>query len=229
MQRGTSHRRRLFAGSALLCAIVAAIATAHWATASDHRDSALLTANPSEDIADIYSFQSPATPGNFVLAMTVNGFIPPPEAGTTYFDPDVLYQFKIDNNADAVEDLVLQAFVTGTGADQVMHFYGPVAPAKTGAVTRVTGPETASVKLSTGATPTIGSGNGMTVFAGVRDDPFFFDLAQFKLVVGGQATAFNNPGTDTFAGNNVLAIVVELPTSALGSSSTIGVWGTTSR
>ena len=68
----------------------------------------------------------------------------------------------------------------------------------------------------------------MTVFAGVRDDPFFFDLVQFKKIIAGQATSFRNPGVDTFAGTNVLAIVVELPSSMLGGTK-LGVWGSTSR
>jgi hypothetical protein len=32
---------------------------------------------------------------------------------------------------------------------------------------------------------------------------------------------------DTFAGTNVLALVVEVPKSMLGSSATINVWGET--
>ena len=70
--------------------------------------------------------------------------------------------------------------------------------------------------------------NGMKVFAGPRDDPFFFDLAQFKKILGGTATGFNNPGTDTFAGTNVMSIVIELPKSALGTGS-VNIWATANR
>src|SRR5439155_3149791 len=168
-------------------------------------------------------------PDNVVLAMTVSGFIPPSEASTTFFDPNVLYQWKIDNNGDAVEDLVIQAFVTGNGGHQVMHFRGPAAPRVTGATSRVIdGPETATVPVTNGASPIIASHNGTTVFAGVRDDPFFFDLVQFKKIIAGQATSFRDPGVDSFAGTNVLAIVVELPSALLGGTK-LGVWGTTSR
>jgi len=62
----------------------------------------------------------------------------------------------------------------------------------------------------------------------VRDDPFFFDLVQFKKIIAGQATSFRDPGVDSFAGTNVLAIVVELPSALLGGTK-LGVWGTTSR
>jgi hypothetical protein len=72
------------------------------------------------------------------------------------------------------------------------------------------------------------SNDGITVFAGVRDDPFFFDLTQFQAILAGQASGFRNPGVDTFAGTNVLAIVVEVPISMLGGPN-LNIWGTTSR
>jgi len=214
---------------AVLLAGAAAAGVARLISASDHKDSMLLAGDPAADIADVYTFRGPTNPGNTVLAMTVSGFIPPSEASTTYFDPNVLYQWKIDNNGDAVEDLVIQAFVTGTGGHQVMHFRGPVAPSEAGSTsTIVREAETATVAVSNTATPIVAARNGMTVFAGVRDDPFFFDLVQFKHIIAGEATSFRNPGIDTFAGTNVLAIVVELPSSQLGNSK-LGVWGTTSR
>src|SRR6266536_3318980 len=51
-----STRRRWLAGAALVLAAVAAVATSR-IIASDHRDSTLLTANPTVDIADVYSFR----------------------------------------------------------------------------------------------------------------------------------------------------------------------------
>src|SRR5881396_2631497 len=215
--------------AAVLLVLVAAAGITRWIKASDHKDSALLAADHAADIADVYTFRSPVHPDNVVLVMTVSGFIPPSEASTTFFDPGVLYQWKIDNDGDAVEDLVIQAFVTGTGWHQVMHFRGPAAPAATGTTDRVVlGPETATVGVSNGAAPIVASRGGMTVFAGVRDDPFFFDLVQFKKIIAGEATAFRNPGVETFAGFNVLAIVAEVPSSLLGGQK-LGVWGTTSR
>ncbi|PYP55236.1 MAG: molecular chaperone DnaK [Gemmatimonadetes bacterium] len=213
----------------LLLVAAAGLGVTRFITASDHKDSMLLAGDPAADIADIYTFRSPTNPANVVLAMTVSGFIPPSEASTTFFDPNVLYQWKIDNDGDAVEDLVMQAFVTGTGGHQVMHFRGPAKASELGSTTRVIeGPETATVAVSNTATPIAATRNGMTVFAGVRDDPFFFDLVQFKKIIAGQATSFRNPGVDTFAGTNVLAIVVELPSSMLGGTK-LGVWGSTSR
>ena len=223
------HSRGWRLALGVAAAAFAVVGITRWLTASDHKDSALLAADHAADIADLYTFKSPVNPDNVVLVMTVSGFIPPSEASTTFFDPNVLYQWKIDNDGDAVEDLVIQAFVTGTGGHQVMHFRGPAAPAATGTTDRVVlGPETATVGVSNGAAPIVASRGGMTVFAGVRDDPFFFDLVQFKKIIAGEATAFRNPGVDTFAGFNVLAIVAEFPSSLLGGQK-LGVWGTTSR
>jgi hypothetical protein len=69
----------------------------------------------------------------------------------------------------------------------------------------------------------------MKFFAGPRDDPFFFDLGQFKAILGGTASGFNNPGVDTFAGTNVLSLVVEVPKAMLGTSSTLNVWAETKK
>jgi hypothetical protein len=69
----------------------------------------------------------------------------------------------------------------------------------------------------------------MKFFAGPRDDPFFFDLGQFQAILGGTATAFKNPGVDTFAGSNVLSVVVEVPKAMLGTASTLNVWAETKK
>src|ERR1044071_9835345 len=123
--------------AAVLLVLVAAAGITRWIKASDHKDSALLAADHAADIADVYTFRSPVHPDNVVLVMTVSGFIPPSEASTTFFDPGVLYQWKIDNNGDAVEDLVIQPFVTGAGRHQVMHSLAPGEPPETGVGSRV--------------------------------------------------------------------------------------------
>lgn len=225
-----SGRRTRMAATALVATLgVAAFAAERWLPAADHRDSMTLTNDQAVDIADVYSFRSPASPSNLVLAMTVPGLVPPAESRS--FDEDALYQFKIDNDGNAVEDLVIQAFATGSGSSQTIHFRGPAEPATTGAVTQLLpGSDAATVQFSTGASAITATGGGLTVFAGRRDDPFFFDLARFNEIRMGMATAFRDPGVDTFAGSNALAIVVELPASmVVAASPTIAVWGTASR
>src|SRR5207247_7547663 len=112
---------------------------------------------------------------------------------------------------------------------KVIHSSGLARASQIGATSRVIeGPETATVPVSNGAPPMIALRSGMTVFAGVRDDPFFFGLVQFKKIIAGEAAAFRNPGIDSFAGTHVVAIAVELPSAPLGGPR-LGVWGTTSR
>src|SRR5256886_13346668 len=163
--------------AAVLLVLVAAAGLTRWIEASDHKDSALLAADHAADIADVYTFRSPVHPDNVVLVMTASGFIPPSEASTTFFDPGVLSQWQLDNNGDAIEDLVIQAFVTGTGGHQGMHFRGPAPAAQTGGTRRVLeGPGTAAGRVSNGEMPLVASSSGLTGFARVGGDPFFFDL-----------------------------------------------------
>ncbi len=207
-----------------------AIVTTVAIKAADHRDSTLLTNNPGVDINDVYAFRSPSDPANVVLALTVSPFVAPSENGTRFFEPNALYQFKIDTNGDAIEDLVIQAIPSGRGATQYLRILGPAKPPKTGAISRLLrGPADLEVRVSSGPEVLTTTRRGISAFAGLRDDPFFFDLTQFRAVVGGQASSFRNPGIDAFAGFNTLAIVIELPASLLGSNPNVGVWATTSR
>ncbi|CAN5870455.1 hypothetical protein BH20GEM1_BH20GEM1_10970 [soil metagenome] len=222
-------RRSRWLGLAAMALIVggfAAVGVSHRLGAADHRDSMSTENDQAVDIADVYSFVSPASTANVVLAMTVPGLVPPSE--DRFFDPNALYQFKIDTNGDATEDLVIQVYATGTGTDQTLHFRGPAVPPVAGAVNELLpGDDDATVLFSEAGQVRVSTGGGLTVFAGVRDDPFFFDLARFRQIVAGEETSFRNPGVDTFAGTNALAIVVELPRTMLASQ--FGVWGTTNR
>jgi hypothetical protein len=57
-------------------------------------------------------------------------------------------------------------------------------------------------------------------YAGLRSDPWFAD-------VEGILNNFQVTGQDFFAGKNVFGIVLEVPSSALGPNSPIGVWART--
>jgi hypothetical protein len=112
-----------------------------------------------------------------------------------------------------------------------MYFFGPYAPTTTGTSSTINkSAASGEVTVSAyGATPSIATKDGMTFFAGPRDDPFFFDLGQFKAILAGTATGFNSTGTDTFAGTNVLSIVVEVPKSKLGNSTSLNIWAETKK
>jgi hypothetical protein len=87
-------------------------------------------------------------------------------------------------------------------------------------------------------TVSLGGGTNLSVFAGLREDPFFFDVEAFFRVragaVGtGPAAAFNTPANalDFTKGYNVNAIVVRVPIAwlAAGTGATVfDVWETIS-
>lgn len=224
----------------------AAAGVYHWVTAADHVDSPFVRDNVATDIADVYVFKpdpSDPDPGSVVLAMTVSGVLAPQElVGRSIFDRNTLYQFEIDTDiSDGVdEDLVIQGFVIGGPENQKMEIIGPAPPvagAGTGTSARIVrqAGKPFRVQVSTGPEAISATRwDGLKAFAGVRDDPFFFDLAQFQKILSGDAGSFNDPGTDFFAGLNVYAIVVEVPLELLGAThiselSSFAVWGTTSQ
>lgn len=237
-------RNRLSRGPYRLLALATAIASTAIVgkvLASDHQDTPEVELNQNMDINDVYAFPG-STPDRIVLAMTTAS----PIAGQGLsFDPNLLYQIKIDNTGDAMEDLVFQiTFNSATGSTQIVRVAGPVAPAMQG--TRSTLVNTSQV-LEGAVGTTIGSATGIQVFAGLRADPFFIDLEQFFKIIPDRrpstgalstpltqtATSFRSPGVDFLRPFNALAIVIELPKAQLLSSTAadakIGVWGTISR
>lgn len=134
-----------------------------------------------------------------------------------------MLEINIDTNDDNVEDLVIQAIPR----DGKMYFFGPTAPSQTGLSSTVasTAANSAVVDITNyGESAIIEEFGGMKFFAGPRDDPFFFDFNQYTAIINGDAGGFENPGDDTFAGSNVLSVVVEVPKAMIGGSGTIKTW-----
>lgn len=204
---------------------LAAVVTGGIIFAADHIDSPNVKNTPN-DITDLYVFRGENT-NNLVFVGNTQGLMSPGSTATAKFDENTVIEFNIDNNNDKVEDLVIQCKYDA--ASNSMKVYGPVAPSEKGTRSKLEGSETASVAVTAYgamAPVTATSANGMKVFAGPRDDPFFFDLTQFKKIIAGTATGFLPAGTaqDTFAGTNVMSVVVEVPKSMLGGSGTLNVW-----
>jgi hypothetical protein len=194
--------------------------------ASDHIDAPAVK-NQTTDITDLFVFNGADT-NNLVFVANTQGLLAPASTGAAAFDPNTLIQVNIDNNGDNVEDLVIQAIYAGGK----MNFYGPVVPTVPGLKSQLEGAITASVSVTpySASSPITATGtNGIMVFAGPRDDPFFFDLNQYHAILAGKATGFNNPGSDSFAGTNVMSVVVEVPKSLLKSTGKINVWLTTKK
>lgn len=188
--------------------------------AADHIDAPAVQGGTA-DITDYYAFQGENT-DNLVFVANVQGLLAPMATGDATFDENVLVEFNIDNTGDAKEDLVIQAIAR----DGKMYFFGPYEPSSTSTSGEInTSAPQGSVDITAyGNSAVIGEANGMKMFAGPRDDPFFMDFAQYGKIIAGEAGGFNNPGDDTFKGSNVLSIVVEVPKSQLGSAETINTW-----
>ena len=194
--------------------------------AADHIDAPLTASGSAIDITDVYAFQGQNT-NNLVFAVNTQGLLSPGATAAAKFDENVMIEINIDNNGDNIEDLVIQAIKR----DDKMYFFGPVAPGTTGTTSTIkTAAASGSVGITSyGVTALTAEKNGMKFFAGPRDDPFFFDLGQFKAILAGTATGFKSPGVDTFAGTNVMSLIVEVPKAMLGTSSKLNVWAETKK
>ncbi len=221
--------------------IAASVAGIGALLASDHQDTPEVEINPRMDINDVYAFPG-SSPDRVALVMTTSS----PIAGqNASFDPDLLYQLKIDNGGDAREDVVFQiTFNSGTGSAQQVTVVGPVGPASTGTSNTLVN---STVVVEGAVNTALGSPTGVQVFAGLRADPFFIDLEQFFKILPDRrpstgplsspstqtAQQFRNPGVDLLRPFNALAIVIEVPKAQLVSSTAadakFGVWATISR
>lgn len=217
------------------------------AHASDHADTPMIAQNPGLDVSDVFIFPSPTKKNNVVLAMNVHPLIGPGMGNTARFDPRALYQFKIDNNGDFVEDLVITFRPTiDRRGNQHIVVAGPKKP-------WFTGPYASAFDYSGtmgDLNETIHAPKGVMAFAGPREDPFFFDLEQFFNILPDRATpitgipvanpnvpqaaSFRAPGQAvdflSAGGFNVLSLVVEVPRQRLLGrlSQPISVWCTSS-
>jgi hypothetical protein len=203
--------------------------------AADHLDAPTVKKDGRIDINDVYVFEG-RNAARTVLVMTVN-----PAAGLlspTTFRPGALYEFKIDTGSNAVENIALRVKfgdVRGDGSQRIKVLRAHGDQAGHGAGGKVIGRGSTDEVI-----PLKGGGRA---WAGLADDPFFFDLARFQtfkatLLAGGGLADLGglvdcnrtNPGpTNFFKGLNGSAIVIQLPDKKLAKNGdTIKVWAETS-
>jgi hypothetical protein len=198
--------------------------------AADHVDAPGLTppgGNLQLDLTDVYAWR--ARNGNTVLAMNVNGLTAPrkrpvfasgsPAVART---KAVTYWFRIDNNGDAAADVNIGVSFGKANRAGVQEL-----------TVRRNGTVIVEGQTSPGKSITINRSGAIRAYAGLREDPFYFDLDGFINILSKEAgksfLGCTSPRTDFFAGRNVSAIVLELPASQLtrSGSSAIGVWSAT--
>src|SRR5690348_13976663 len=77
--------------------------------ASSHREAPITALDRTADITDWYAFVSYNHPDRVTMILNVDPFLEPSN-GPNYFpfDPNVLYEMKVDNNQDGHEDITFQ-------------------------------------------------------------------------------------------------------------------------
>ena len=146
---------------------------------ASHREAPITALDRTADITDLYAFVSFNNPSRVTFLLNVDPLLEPSN-GPNYFpfDPDVLYAIRIDNNYDAVADIVFEfQFQTEIRAPQVpVGFIGagsginapanapPGGPAQVvpPAITSLDGPGSAGLNLRQTYTVTMLQGSGET-------------------------------------------------------------------
>src|SRR6185312_4451348 len=197
---------------------------------SHHFDTPTAKEDPRINICDYYLFRG--HPGTTVMALTVN-----PNAGVgapDTFRDEALYAFRFDTDRDFRENVTFKvqfdapAHVDGGGSRHIQSF----------AVRRATG----AGALKGAAGELIISGNtghivtadqGCLAYAGLAPELFATNgigFGAFRTALWSEnrfaPEAFQN-GQNFFAGSNVTAIVLEVPSSMIGEG-VVHAWATAS-
>lgn len=177
--------------------------SAHAVKSSDHQDTYNLANsvghNASADITDVFVFPDPNDATKVVFAMNTWPLISAGAGPTKFFDPTILWQFKISHGAAAgPEDQVIQfAASTNMSTSQQIAVYGPAKPNEVGVANTLV-PVTGTVTYNN--TSGTALSNGIQVFAGPRADPFVFDLFGFFSNLGDRYYGIHTSQNDA-AGN----------------------------
>src|SRR5262249_17126216 len=307
--RGTDHLWRSASvkrhESLRLFIAISALMVPQLLHASNHREAPITALDHKADITDLYAFVSYGPGGDCrkaTIILCVDPFLEPSNGPTWFpFDPDILYEIKIDNDRDALADITFKvrftteyqlpgvytalagigdngAFDPHTGdlvvPPQIRDFNNPglnlrqtytVSVVREGQETELTNPDGSpfyAVPANAGPRTidyralfnagTYRLDNGVSVFAGTVDDPFWidlgaaFDTANFRHLSSGvpgvltaqeddpSVVTTQNLTSDSVSGFAVNAIAIEVPIEQLtrdGSlheanspDAVIGVW-----
>jgi len=183
------------------------------AFAADHNEAPLARADQPADLADLYAWHDNAA-NKLVAIVTFAGIAPASVANPGTFDENVLYTVNIDNDGDLESNVavLVQFFRDDRGRTGMRVENLPGAPAS----------------FDAAVNRPVNAGD-CRVFAGLRDDPFFFDLDGFRQTLQTGTLSFDAT-RDTFAGTNATVIVLEMDLDAArASGSTLNLWATTAR
>jgi hypothetical protein len=168
--------------------IAAALFASLPARAADHLDSPAVKVDPASDITDVYAWVSSDKTKTY-LVMDVF----PAATSSSKFSNAVQYVFHLTSmdaygEKDATKIKQVNLICTFT-ADQLASCW--VGPAVTGGISSTTDFVTGQITDKTGLTSTMGK---FKLWAGLRDDPFFFNLEGFQETVKAVEAAAMKPG-----------------------------------
>ena len=198
---------------------------------SHHLDSPIARQDVRLDITDLYAFR-----GEVGTVFVINVCHSLGKAKIPGYHPEGMYEFKVDLNGDAVEEVTYRLTFDERDEQGKQRY----------AIRRIRGaeavdPHAAGTLIAQGATDEpVTTPSGVRAWAGHAGDPFWIEPTVLHAV--GHAfqdgTVVDLAGWDTsqaknfFAGQTVYAIVLELPDSELladaGGKLRIGVWAVAS-
>lgn len=247
-------KQKALVTAALVCSALVGAGIGSRAHASDHDDGSQATAAQNTNLTDLLVYNEKdqnksVTTNDLIFQMNLNARTKPTEDPD--FSTNAAYDFHVTRVGGSGQD-----GSTPTGADDVVlrfEFGAPDAQNRQQITMTpmVDGHGSAmNIGLTTphaaAASPVVNTasvnGHNVSVFAGTREDTFFFDVDQFLKVRDSAAArangsteaqvTFRNPGVDFTAGYNVLSIIARVPREVLqsngGSETTFDVWETVS-
>ena len=195
---------------------------------SHHLDSPIARQDIRLDITDLYVFRGEL---GTVFAINVCHSIAG-ESPTPGYHPEGMYEFKIDLNGDAVEEVTYRITFDERGSDGRQRFI----------LRRITGveaanPDAAGTVVAEGTTDEhVIAATGLRIWAGKAGDPFWIEPDVLHAVghafQDGTIVDLSNwnpaRAKNLFAGHTVYSIVLEVPDGELlanaGANRHIGVW-----
>ncbi|HSH55779.1 MAG TPA: DUF4331 domain-containing protein [Candidatus Limnocylindrales bacterium] len=212
--------------------------------ASSHREAPMIAGDPKADATDLYAFVSPDKPDTVTLIANYLPFQEPAGGPNFYqFGDDVLYEIKVDNNGDAVEDVTFQYRFKTTIKNPNTFLYntGPITSlddpdwniSQSYTLTKVQNGQSTVLGENLPTTPSnvgpkstpdfaalqqeaIKQVGGLTTFAGQSEDPFYADLGGlFDLLTIRELPGNEGGGIDGLKGYNVQSLALQVPISEL--------------
>jgi hypothetical protein len=196
--------------------------------AADHSEAPFADEDRPNDLADVFAFLDPNDNSRLVIAFTLVGFIVPSEmVNQGAFDPHSRYRIELEETGDARADRFIDITFSARTSRTAPQMATIVLPDGRRFMAPTTVPTLDN--LAPTRTLTTDPATNVSFFAGVVDDPFFFDIPGFNRFVasvqaGSPDVTQLQRGRDSFAGYNDLGVAISVPITLLNfTNDTIGV------